>query len=292
MKKLFTLICLALSISAHAQYFISFDGTDTFFNHFIVVDTVNYHHNQWQVGAPHKTTFTSALTTPNVLITDTLNPYAPNDTSVFILKMAKKIPGLPGSGIYGPLYNIQFNYQLEIDALSSARLEISEDSGAHWHDVNDSLVAPYSWVSTADTIALSSGSWKNFSVIRNFGPLQNDTALFRFTFISGNGTAPHDGWMIDNIFFYYYFEGGLSQIQNDNLISVYPNPSKGNIYIHSNQSESNTFVTIYDLNGRQVFQQSVTPSNAYINLSLASGMYMLKYETDNEYCMRQIVIER
>ena len=289
MKKLFILITVLFSLSAHAQYYLGFDGADTFFNHLIVVDTVNYHHNQWQVGSPHKATFTSAFSSPNVLITDTLNPYAPNDTSVFILKMAKKIQGLPGS--FGPLYSIQFTYQLDMDSLSFARLEISEDSGAHWHNVNDSLISPYSWAGTADTIALSAGSWKNFSVIRNFGPLENDTTLFRFTFISGTSAAPHDGWMIDNMFIYYYFEGGVAQVQNDNLISFYPNPSTGNIYIHANRSVSNASVVVYDLCGREVHSRSITTSDTYIDLPLPSGMYMLKYVAGDEYCTKKILIE-
>lgn len=293
MKKLFTLIAVLFSLSVQAQYYLGFDGADTFFNRFIVVDTINYHHNQWQIGSPHKATFTSAFSAPNVFITDTLNPYAPNDTSVFILKMAKSIPAWPGSTHYGPLYNISFDYQLDIDTQSIARLEISEDSGGHWHDINDSLISTYSWAtSTIDTIATTSGSWRNFNVYRNFGPSASDTALFRFTFISGTSTTPHDGWMIDNMFIYYWFEGGVAQTQNDNLISLYPNPSKGNIYIHANQSASNASVIVYDLSGREVHSRFITTSDTYINLSLPSGMYILKYVVGDEYCTKKILIER
>lgn len=293
MKKLFTLVACMVSLYASAQnyYYLTFDGADTLHSHLITVDTTNYHHNKWQVGAPHKTNFTSALSTPNVIITDTLNPYSANDTSVFILKMPKRIPAWPGSTFYGPLDLIQFEYQLETDPSTVARVEISEDSGMHWFNVNDSLVAPYYWQISPDTIVQTTGAWKHFSIARYYSPLTDDSTLFRFTLIAGSTTTGHDGWMIDNMFIHYYFEGAVGQIQNDNLISLYPNPSKGKIYIHSNQPISTSAaVFVYDINGRQVYKQAVTSTNSYLDLSLSPGTYTLRFQNGDQYCTQKLLI--
>jgi hypothetical protein len=74
MKRLFTLLLIVVGLSAQAQLtipFLNFDGTDTTFRHLLVIDTVNYHHNIWQIGKPNKTVFDSALSLPNAIVTDT-----------------------------------------------------------------------------------------------------------------------------------------------------------------------------------------------------------------------------
>ena len=83
MKRILFIILLlqTLIIRAQSPLYITFDNA--VYKEAIEIDTVHYHHNIWQVGAPHKSVFTSAQSLPNAIVTDTANPVPPNDTSVF-----------------------------------------------------------------------------------------------------------------------------------------------------------------------------------------------------------------
>jgi len=41
----------------------------------------------WQIGSPQKTIFTSPFSPPNVIVTDTANPYPASDTSCFLISV-------------------------------------------------------------------------------------------------------------------------------------------------------------------------------------------------------------
>jgi hypothetical protein len=256
---------------------------------------VNYHHNIWQIGAPHKTEFTSALSAPNVIVTDTINPYPANDTSVFILKVPFRRP-IPGWGLSAPV-NVQFYYQLQKDTGSLALLEVSQDSGLHLYNVNDSLPSLLSSSgSSLPDLSDTTSSWSlfsiNFNTLALFGISPGDSFLFRFTFISDSVTPGKDGWMVDNIGLYYYWEG-IPQIVNNNLISIYPNPTKGNIYIHPNgQDAKNGSVSIYNMQGQEVYSMNQLPSGGYLDLPVPDGIYTLRYSAEDEFCTKQIVVER
>lgn len=294
MKKIFTFICCIISVFANAQpvTYISFDNADTIYQQVIEVDTVNYHHNLWQIGSPHKTIFNSAASVPNVIITDTLNPYSANDTSVFILKIPLRSPLYVGTTTWGPLYMFNFAYRLNIDSNAIALLEMSEDSGAHWVNVRDTL--PYNYNGSAPDTNLfrtSTTGWTYFHLDRSFHFIDSGTVWFRFTFMTNSAATGREGWMIDNISAVYYFEG-VNTIQNNNLVSVYPNPSKGNLYIYCNKEiHVPIAITIYNLNGQQVYTAADLSPNKYLNLNLPGGLYTLRYSAGNEYCIKKLVIE-
>ena len=89
MKLIFTLIALLLCNTAYTQwgFFQTFESPNDTFNDKFIIDTVNYPNNVWQIGKPQKTVFDSAYSYPNAIVTDTLNPYPVNDTSVFMIKV-------------------------------------------------------------------------------------------------------------------------------------------------------------------------------------------------------------
>lgn len=296
MKKFFTLIFCIASIGLHAQTWsaweqITFDPGDTFYHSLVIIDTTHYHHNIWQIGKPNKTVFRSALSLPKAIVTDTTQPYPDNDTSVFVLKAPSKAycPIYSGNS---PLVLFQFSYQLNIDSNAVARLEISVDSGVHWVNVKDSLPLHYSWYSTPVDLTVSTSGWNVLAISKCFYcPDSSDTVLFRFTFISDSVYSGKDGWMIDNIDFHYWCEGYVPQILNSNLINIYPNPTKGNIYIHSNQQNSeHGSVIVYNMQGQEVYKAEKLLPTGYLNLPLPGGVYTLKYFTDDEYCVKRIVI--
>lgn len=290
MKRLFTLVLIVFSFSAQAQWhdclnFITFESTDVLYPITIVIDTHNYHNNIWQVGKPQKTVFDSAHFSTNAILTDTINTYPPNDTSVFVLKVPRILA--INSRIF---YEIAFNYQLDIDSTTIAMFEVSIDSGLHWINTADSLPTDYFWSGIPPDFSLSTDNWQQASLVTGWGS-GSDTILFRFTFISDTVLSLKDGWMIDNISILYYCEGAASNIQNNNLISLYPNPSKGNIYIHSNASLSQkATVSIFNALGQEVYKAESVPPDGYLHLSLPDGIYTLKYFAGDEYCVKRLVI--
>ena len=76
-------VLIAISLKSQAYYNQYFDGANTNpLNSFMIGIGTNTN-NIWQVGKPQKTLFSSASTTPNVIITDTINYYPNNNVSTF-----------------------------------------------------------------------------------------------------------------------------------------------------------------------------------------------------------------
>ena len=125
MKNLFTLLFWVITTCSQAQWAtmghdsITFDRGDVYYSSLIYIDTVNYHHNIWQIGTPTKTIFNSVYSMPRAIVTDTLNPYLANDTSVFIVK----IPGRRFPTPF-PVNDVGFYYKLHIDSGATIKIEI------------------------------------------------------------------------------------------------------------------------------------------------------------------------
>jgi hypothetical protein len=208
---------------------------------------------------------------------------------VFILKLPKWVPAWIGSSWYGPLYRFAFSYQLNVDSSAMAMLEMSLDSGAHWMNVKDSLAIGFSTNLDSNGFSHSSG-WKSFTLQAGSSMWDvADTILFRFTFISDSVISSKDGWMIDDIATTYWFES-VPQLENNNLISFYPNPSKGRIYLHADEQTGEASLGVYDMLGRQVIMKDHVPRDGYLDLLLPDGVYTLRYSTEEEYCIKRLII--
>ena len=80
---------------------------------------------------------------------------------------------------------------------------------------------------------------------------------------------------------------------NNNLVSVYPNPSKGNIYNHSNYQNGNDgSVIVYNMQGQEVYNTNQLPPDGLLKLPFPDGVYTLRYSTMDEYCVKRIFIDR
>lgn len=69
-----------------------------------------------------------------------------------------------------------------------------------------------------------------------------------------------------------------TQGQSINNFMIYPNPSQGDIYIISKENMGDSTVTVYDINGRAVFNQDVF-MNGTVNIqagNLKTGIYILE----------------
>jgi hypothetical protein len=82
---------------------------------------------------------------------------------------------------------------------------------------------------------------------------------------------------------YTYSKIVLVSFQKNQAVSVYPNPSTGNIYIKGLNTNT-TQIEWYDISGRIVLTQTVSVNNGMVklNTNLANGLYVLKYTTEND----------
>ena len=86
------------------------------------------------------------------------------------------------------------------------------------------------------------------------------------------------------------------KLYDDNGMSIYPNPSKGNFSIDSKVDWKNSNVEVYSLRGELIQRVFVTVFNDVQKLDLTSlpeGEYMLRIRTDNFYTItKRIIINR
>ena len=76
-------ISFQLSAQNYDNYLITFEGQwDTMR---VDIDSLSNENNSWQIGPPQKDWLSEARSSPNVIITDTLVSYPPNDSSIFYI---------------------------------------------------------------------------------------------------------------------------------------------------------------------------------------------------------------
>ncbi|WP_166426940.1 T9SS type A sorting domain-containing protein [Flavobacterium psychrotolerans] len=96
-------------------------------------------------------------------------------------------------------------------------------------------------------------------------------------------------WRIDNV----TFTGTSLGVKQNSIsgLSVYPNPvTNGNLFITSNSNEVKS-VAIFDVLGKQVVK-TTTASNQAINVSnLNNGVYILKITEEGKTATRKLVIK-
>lgn len=74
-----------------------------------------------------------------------------------------------------------------------------------------------------------------------------------------------------------------TQGQSINNFMIYPNPSQGDVYIVSKEDKGNSTISIYDINGRMVFNQDVM-MNGTISIqagNLKAGVYIVEIKGEN-----------
>lgn len=70
---------------------------------------------------------------------------------------------------------------------------------------------------------------------------------------------------------------------NENSLHLYPNPGNGKIFLSGNTSLKNGTITVSDLNGKLLYHELITLDNQVfsINLNLQSGIYVVKFSSQN-----------
>jgi len=286
---LLSLLLAQIAITSFGQAFWEINFDDNTYLNKIIIDTIHNPSNIWQIGPPNKSVFTNAISNPNVIITDSTNSYPTNDTSSFtIIHIARY-----GWSLQYPKVDLGGWYFVNSDTLTDfGYFDFSADKGNTWYKADSSLGAcTWGAVEELPTFTGNSDGWKHFYYCFNT-PVQvnmGDTILYRFTFISDSIQTNKDGIMFDNLHFEDWYES-IQEIQNDNLISIYPNPVNDKLYININKRSGSEIFQIIDYQGKIVCEKNNLTEN-YIDVSmLANGIFILKYSDKKYYSIKKFVV--
>ena len=238
MKRIVFLIGFCtLIIKVFTQNLITFDNNVDLFR--ITFDTT-LPNNKWQIGRPLKGLFNASYSPPRAIVTDTMDPYPANNTSIFYL-------GTGGDwGTSHPAYHsatLDFYYRMDSDSLLDfGKIEISMNTGQTWLNVTThGMFQVYDSHGNIKEVSGGSDSivftgWTNgwFHFYHQYYDIPwgqiVDTVIYRFTFHSHNVLANKDGWIIDNIHFQDFWESINEQSIS---CSTYPNPVENSFRIKS-----------------------------------------------------------
>lgn len=274
------------------QYFDSVE-TDPYTSIIIEIDTDNPD-NIWQIGPPQKFIFDSAATSPNVLITDTINNYPVNNNSSFSITMQ------PDQWYYYGIVAFQWKQKLDMDTNSDGGIvEYSEDNGNTWTSIfNNPYVYNFYGFDSLNVDTLNSGEWAftgTDSVWRDiwlcfdasyYFTIFNQPFIIRYTFKSDSIDNNKEGWMIDNMLMHLTYLHGAINEKEQPYLKVYPNTTTGIVHIETMKLQEYHIIEQMELisvDGKVVETFGKAPTKFYIDISKhASGMYYLKVTTNKK----------
>lgn len=291
---------MILSLKSWGQigiYYINLDDS-LYINH-IIIDTVNYPNNKWQIGKPQKVVFDSAYSYPNAIVTDTSNPLPAKDTSVFYLRHLRLASW---QKVY--FYELGFWHKMNGDSSDFGKIEIMPDTEGIWVDIldEDSTYDIY-WHSTKPNLNGSTNGWKYvhatmtpWSIFSQGSPYpvkwNADTILIRFTYITDSGSAPHDGWMIDQFDIWDWIEG-INDVPNQSIISIMPNPVEDMLHIKRKiTAAKNEEIEVMNMMGEVVIKDRNFVGEEVDVSQLPSGVYLLHYNCDQGASNMKFTVER
>ena len=230
MKKLLVALLLWSSI-CNGQDSFRIDFESYYSNWRVLIDT-SIENNSWQIGAPQKEWLSDPNSQPNVLITDTIESYPINDSSVFSF-LHVRIP------IQDDSHHTSFAgyYKSDCDTLADyCTIELSPNNGKSWIDL---LTDDHNYWGVKPTLT-GKTEWTEFWIdieeLTLYYELE-DSIIFRFTFISDNNDSQRGGIMFDDFWVNEFFTGIDLSSRSDILISVYPNPTQDVLNFEIENSE-------------------------------------------------------
>lgn len=265
-------ILFIFAIQTYAKWPVVINFDDSGYHEYITIDSTVFGNNTWQVGQPDKQNFTSALSEPNVIVTDTTEPYASNDVSSFYIRY--ETPGTPW-GAWLETY-ISFHFRIDTDEnLDFGKIAFSPDNGITWVDYsNDSIYNGYYYLSGDPVITGYSQYWEYYGIYNipyMFGINPGDIIWYKFTFVSDQVQNGKDGWMIDNISLGDMYGGIGDNRAGIQQISAYPNPASQNIQLDFENLAPNEYKTIrcFNMYGQELFLQQINKTSTDLMLNIA-----------------------
>ena len=261
--------------------------------------------NNWQIGSPSKTFFDAAHRGAKAILTDTINSYSPNDTSVFVYTIRNP-------NTFTCYTSMEYWHKFDTDTLTDIGLiDASYDGGNSWITVSDTGFIPpmgseFWWDSDyhqatgqykphplitsgkSDGWILSRFNWQWWIPVKEDTIISPpDSLMIRFTFISDDVETNKEGWMIDDIVTYsadWNLCSGTEEQSNERPISISPNPFSNQATLTSIKLLNHACITIYNISGQLVNRIEGNTGTAVTiqRKSLPAGLYYLVVTEKNK----------
>lgn len=324
MKYIFTLMLGVSGLMVAAQsadFTLTFEDSAVIAQHYYT-DSLLDSLRIWQIGAPHKSNFSSSFSPFKavVTLTDSLIP-ASTEASFIIM-----LPDVYLNSYTGGFLSFRHKYDMD-SAHGEAYVDFSVDSGQHWHSVRpaserhdcefyttilDGLqFYPPTWW---DNLSRRPDADSNYYLYGKTGIWQTDTIGFapswyavktdqltnfmlRFTIKTDSDAIPSEGWLIDNIQYagYSIFCGGGINDLNSSRMRISPNPATGAFQIAlTDQPARDYTVTMTDLMGRKMLEKSFYGTEVLLYRDgLSDGSYLVRVTNDKtgDSFSKRIVLE-
>lgn len=302
----FRTIVLALLVfcpfSGFSQSYVQyFDGADTSWYNSLLIEIDTSASNIWQVGPPQKQIFDTAATAPNVIVTDTIDPYPNNNVSRFSFKID---PQWFGWGVLA----VQWKQKLDmVPGVDGGIIEFSVDSGSTWQNAfNNPYVYNFYGFDQVNQDTLLDGEeaftgtdslWKDIWLCFDISWLSMfDTLEFRYTFRSDTLEGGGEGWMIDNLQAHITIIHTIDDGLHDKYLKVGPNPTQGRLDVEARKTSEYHIIEklqLFDLQGRIVKEWRNVPTKFFIDIEDQSdGVYYLKVTTNLRTETHRIVLDK
>jgi hypothetical protein len=89
---------------------------------------------------------------------------------------------------------------------------------------------------------------------------------------------------------------GINVITLDNLISLYPNPTAGELHLRFGRTlKGNAEIAITDLAGRQIFSQPINTAKLGLEIDLSGlndGMYLVNIKAEDRIYTQKIQVSK
>jgi hypothetical protein len=292
-RSLITLSSLLLfSLNSFGQgFFVQyFDGQDTSIQNAVIIKLDTSSSNVWQIGPPQKNIFNSAFSTPNSLMTDTINNYPINTTSSFTF-------GIRPFQIQGGILALQWIQQLDMDKGGDGGIiEFSVDSGRTWDNVfnNPFVYSFYGFNSSNQDTIIATGdysfsgtdsTWRNIWLCYDISFLSfTDSLTVRFTMKSDSVNTNKEGWIIDNLLVSQTLIHTITEKKQEKYMEVSPNPTSGIVNITCKKMDSFHIIQelqLLDIKGSVLKKWQNVPTKFFVDISdQESGVYFLKITTN------------
>lgn len=275
--------------NVYGQDWWTIDFEDTAYINRITIDTISNPNNIWQIGKPSKIIMNSAYSPAQAIITDTFNYYPINDTSKFIIRHIR--PGYWGANTS---LLLDFYFKINTDSINDyGIIEVSIDNGINWINLlTEDTTFGFNWLSPKPTLTGNSNGWVHFSediAWLTFSVGYSDTLLYRFTFISDSIQTNKEGWVLDNFMFNDWWEG-IEDLKNDDIISVFPNPTSDQLSIKSNFASRKPIIQIFNFAGQKIYESKLFKDVTIDTKHLDNGIYLLKYSDNKDYSSKKFIV--
>lgn len=304
MKKLFITLLIGgllhLNASSQWDYFQYFDGADTSSWNSLIMHIDTNADNIWQIGPPQKGIFDLAATVPNVIVTDTINFYSPDNNSVFSFSLYEE-------SFYPGILAMQWKQKLDMSSgQDGGIIEFWNGQVGQWQNVfnNPYVYAFYGYLpENADTLqngehcfSGTDSAWRDIWLCFDINWLTYlDTLKFKYTFKSDEVAEEKEGWMMDNFMAHVTIIHSVNEKEQFEYVDVWPNPTQGRISINTRKSDDFHIIEkleLYNILGTLLQSFEYVPTRFFIDISdYPDGVYFLRVETNKKTETKRLVLQ-